>query len=73
MSYFPTYSYSKNKIEVELDLSKYETNSDSKNATGVDSSQFIKKDDLANLKSEVNKIAEIDADKLKPVFVDLKK
>ena len=66
MSYFPTYSHSKNKTEVGLDLSIYVTKSDSKNAAGVDTSQFAKKDDLANLKSEVekqdiDKLAELDA------------
>ena len=49
-----------------------------KNATGADTSQFLKKDDLANLKSEVDKLdidklAELDADKLKLAPVDLKK
>ena len=78
MSYFPPYSYSKNKIEVELDFSNYATKSDLKNATGADTSQFFKKDDLANLKSEVDKLdidklAELDADKLKLVPVNLKK
>ena len=46
MSYFPPYSDSKNKIEVELDLcnlSNYATKSDLKNATGVDTSQFAKR------------------------------
>ena len=78
MSYFPPSSYSKNKIEVELDFSNYATKSDLKNATGADTSQFFKKDDLANLKSEVDKLdidklAELDADKLKLVPVNLKK
>ena len=36
MSYFPPYGHSKNKIEVELDLSNYAPKSDLKNATGVD-------------------------------------
>ena len=49
MIYFPPYS--KNKIEVKLYLSHYATNSDTKNATGVDTSQF----DLANLKPVVDK------------------
>ena len=43
MSYFPPYGRSKNKIEVELNLSNYATKSDLKNATGVDTSQFAKK------------------------------
>ena len=33
MSYFPPYSYSKNKIEVKLDFSNYATKSDLKNVT----------------------------------------
>ena len=50
MSYFPVpYTYSKNKIEVELDLANYATRSDSKNATSIGTSQFAKKVDLANL------------------------
>ena len=50
MSYFPVpYTYSKNKIEVELDLANYATRSDSKNATSVGTLQFAKKVDLANL------------------------
>ena len=53
MSYFPPYNYSKNITEVELDLSHYATKSDLKNATGVHASQFAKKHDLSNLKSEV--------------------
>ena len=72
MSYFAPYSYSRNKIEVELDLSDYATRSDLKNATDVDKSQFTKKDDLANLKSEddkldIDQLSELDPDKLKPV------
>ena len=44
MSYFPElHTHSKNKVEVELDLSNYATKSDLKNATGVDTSDFYKK------------------------------
>ena len=64
MSFSPPYSHSKNKIEVELDLSNYATKSDLKNASDVDTSQFAKKDDLANLKPEVDKL---DIDKLEKV------
>ena len=78
MSHFLSYGHSKNKIEVELDLSKYATKSNLKSAAGVDTSQFVKKDDLTNLKREVgkldiNKLPELDADKLKPTPIDLKK
>ena len=43
-----------------------------KNATSVDASQCVKKDDLANLKQEVDKldvdkVAELNVDDLKPV------
>ena len=56
----------------------YAAKSDLKNATGVDTSQLANKDNLANLKLEVDKLdidqsAEWDADKLKPASVDLKK
>ena len=49
MSYFPPYSNSKITVEVELDLSNYATKSDLKHTP-----KFAKKDDLANLKSEVD-------------------
>ena len=76
MSYFSPYSHSKNKIEVELDLSTCTTKSDLKNATGVNKSQFAKKHDLPNLKLEVDKLdidklAKLGADELKPVPTDL--
>ena len=45
MGYFPPYSYSKKKKEVELDMSDYATKSDFKNATGADTSQFANKID----------------------------
>ena len=69
-THFPLYGHSKNKIEVVLDLSNYFTKPDLKNVTGVDTSQFAEKDDLANLKSEVNKL---DIDKLALVPTDLSK
>ena len=56
MSYFLPDGHSKNKREVQLDLSNYATKPDFKNATGVVTSQFAKKDDLANLKLEVDKL-----------------
>ena len=43
MSFLPPNSYSKFRIEVELDLSNYATKSELKNATGVDASQSAKK------------------------------
>ena len=51
-------------MKVELDLPNYATKVDLKNATGVDTSKFAKKVDLANLKSIVDKL---DIDKLKSV------
>ena len=70
MSYFPAYSHSKNKIKVGLHLSNYATKSDLKKATGVDTSQFAKKDNLGNLKLVVD---ELDFHKLAPVLTDLSK
>ena len=49
-------------MKVELDLSNYATKADFKNAAGVDTSNFAKKIDLANLKNDVDKL---DIDKLK--------
>ena len=43
-------------VKVELDLSNYATKTDLKIATGVDTSSFAKKTDLANLKSDVDKL-----------------
>ena len=51
-------------MKVELDLSNYATKADLKNATGVHTSKFSKKVDLANLKSNVDKL---DTYKLKNV------
>ena len=51
-------------VKVELDLSNYSTKADLKNATGVDTSGFVKKIDLAHSKSDVHKL---DIDKLKNV------
>ena len=43
MSYFPPYSHSKNKIEIELDLSNYALKFDSKNTTDVINHNILKK------------------------------
>ena len=56
------------RVKVELDLSNYATKADSKNATGVDTSKFARKVDLASLKSNVDKL---DIDKLKNVPTNL--
>ena len=47
---------------MELDLSDYATKADLKNATGVDTSSFAKKNDFANFKPDVDKL---EIDKLK--------
>ena len=62
--YFPEPKSLVGRVKVELDLSNYATKADLKNATGVDTSKFDKKVDLANLKSNVDKL---DIDKLKNV------
>ena len=57
-------------IKVTLNVSNYATKADIKNFTHVDTSNFALKMNLANLKTEVDKI---DTDKLKTVPVDLSK
>ena len=55
-------------INVKVDLSNYATKADIKNISNVDTSSFALKTNLANLKSEVDKL---DIDKLVPVPVDV--
>ena len=43
-------------MKFELDFSNYATKTNLKNATGVDTSYFAEKNDLPNLKSDVNKL-----------------
>ena len=57
-------------INVKADLSNYATEADIKNITHVDTSSFALKTNLANLKTEVDKL---DIDKLVPVPADLSK
>ena len=57
-------------INVKVDLSNYATKADIKNISHVDTSSFALKTNLANLKTEVDKL---DIDKLVPVPVDLSK
>ena len=52
-------------VKVELDLSNYATKADLKTAAGVDTSRFARKVDLANLRSNVEKL---DIDKMKKIF-----
>ena len=68
--YFPLYKSSGRNIKVEVDLSGYGTKTGLKNVTLVDVSSFALKANLANLKTEVDKI---DIAKLKPVPNDLAK
>ena len=44
IEYFPKPKYLEANVKVELDLSNYETKADFKNATGVHTSDFAKKD-----------------------------
>ena len=57
-------------INVKVDLLNYATKEDIKNISHVDTSSFALKTNLANIKSEVDKL---DIDKLVPVPVDLRK
>ena len=55
--YFPELKSSGKRVKVELDLSNYATKADLKNATGVDTSEFAKKVDLAIVnKSDIDKL-----------------
>ena len=69
-TYFPPYGGSSRDIKAELDLSNYPTKTDLKIVTGVDTSNFATKANLAALKTEIDKI---DTDKLKTVPDDLVK
>ena len=62
--YFPEPKSFGRRAKVELDWSNYATKADLKYATGVDTSIFAKKVDLASLKSNVDKLY---IDKLKNV------
>ena len=69
--YFPKpYEPFGGDINVKVDLSNYATKTDIKNISHVDTSSFALKTNLANLKTEVDKL---DIDKLVPVPVDLSK
>ena len=60
--YFPKPKFLGTNLKVELDLPNYAAKADLKNATGVNISDFARKTDLANLKSDVDKL---DTDKSK--------
>ena len=66
--YFPKPNSLGANVKVELVLYSYATKTDLKNITGVDTSFFAKKTDLANLKSDVDKL---DIGKLKNVPTNL--
>ena len=69
--YFPKpYETFDGDINVKIDLSNYATKADIKNISHVDTSSFALKTNLANLKTEVDKL---DIDKLVPIPVDLSK
>ena len=69
--YFPrTYEPFGGNINVKVDLSNYAAKDDIKNITHVDTSSFALKANVANLKTEVDKL---DIDKLAPVPADLSK
>ena len=69
--YFPKpYDPFSGVINVKVDLSNYATKVDIKNISHVDTSSFALKTNLANLKTEVDKL---DIDKLVPVPTDLSK
>ena len=65
--YFPKSKSIGSRVKVKWDLPNYATKVDLKNTTG-DTSGFVKKTDLANLKSIVDKL---DIDKLKNVPTNL--
>ena len=69
--YFPKpYEPFGGDINVTADLSNYATKDDIKNITHVDTSSFALKTNLANLKTEVDKL---DIDKLATVPINLNK
>ena len=65
----PPRNYREN-IKIKVDLSHYATKADIKDITHVDTSGFALKTNLANLKTEDDKL---DIDKLVPVPLDLSK
>ena len=70
--YFPKpfNSHFGDSIKVKTDLSNYATKTDIKSISHIDTSSFALKTNLANLKTEVDKL---DIDKLVPIPADLSK
>ena len=62
--YFPKLKSLGANVKVYLDLFNYVIKADLKKVTGIDPSNFVKKTDLANLKSDVDKL---DINKLRNV------
>ena len=65
--YFPKLQSHNENIKIKVDLSNYAAKADIKNITHVDTSNFALKTNLANLKTEVDKL---DIDKLVHVPLD---
>ena len=68
--YFPKPPSDYKNIKVKIDLTNYATKKDINDITHADTSNFALKTNLANLKTEVDKL---DIDKLVPVPLDLSK
>ena len=66
--YFPEPKSSGRRVKIKIDLSNYATKEDLKSAAGLDTSKFAKKVDLANLKSDLDKL---DINKFKNVRTNL--
>ena len=62
--YFPKPKFLGANVKIELDFSNYKIKADLKNGTGVNTSKFVEKVDLASLKFDVDKL---DIYKLKTV------
>ena len=68
--YFPIPPSDCENIKIKIDLSNYAAKADIKDITDVDTSNFALTTNLANLKTEVDKL---DIDKLVPIPADLSK
>ena len=68
--YFPTLLSHEEDVKVIIDLSNYATKKEINDITDVDTSNFALKTNLANLRTEVDKL---DVDNLATVPVDLSK
>ena len=66
----PFNSHFGDSVRVKINLRNYETKTDIKNISHVDTSSLALKTNLANLKTEVDKL---DIEKLVPIPVDLSK